>query len=474
MRKLLTIALALMLVLGIPAAAFAADDPSNWAKAEVDKAIGLDLVPEGLQADYQSAITREGFCVLIMSLGNYFDSVVAGEDSVTSAPFNDTENESVTAAFKLGIVNGKAEGIFDPAGMITRQEAAAMLTRAAKAYGADIGAGASDFSDYGAVAAWAKSSVDFVAANGVMSGVGDNIFSPVGAYTREQSILTVLRLYNVIEGETGKPVISEQPASAAVAVNDSVTLSVSAKGGGNGDLTYQWFKTKDPVNRVSDDIQIIGNEGTFIPPTSTDGAKIDGATESAYAPPTNIPGVESYYVEVSNGEAKTASAAATVAVKPSKSNGFSDPVKILFVCGGNTGRSPMAKAITEEVFKERGISAIIDSAGSDIIEGDTAEENAIALMAERGLDLTGHVAKWWTPQMLQDADLVLVMSESHKNRLNVPTLNIYSDKIFLLREYVGDSGSVPDPFGQPMEAYIETANILTDAAEKLADIISKQ
>ena len=209
MRRVLAIVLALVFALSMSAAAFAADTPSAWAKKEVDKAIELKLVPADLQKDYTAAITREEFCVLVMGLAEIFDIEAVeeeGEDGDEEAeeaesPFDDTDNEAVIAAYEYGIVNGKAEGVFDPDGSITRQEAAAMLTRAAKVFGMDTAAKASAFADAGKIAAYAKESVDFVFEIGVMNGTGNDNFSPAGTYTREQSIMTVLRLCNVLNGD---------------------------------------------------------------------------------------------------------------------------------------------------------------------------------------------------------------------------------------------------------------------------------
>ena len=216
MRKVLAIALALVFAFSMSVTAFAADTPSSWAQKEVSKAVELGLVPDDLQGDYTAAITREEFCVLVMGLADIFPVVEEEEEAVEeeaveedeeaveeepAGPFEDTDNEFVIAAYELGIVNGKAEGIFDPNGSITRQEAAAMLTRAAKVFGMDTAAAASAFADADKIATYAKNSVNFVFEQGVMNGTGDNQFSPAGTYTREQSIMTGLRLFNVLNGD---------------------------------------------------------------------------------------------------------------------------------------------------------------------------------------------------------------------------------------------------------------------------------
>jgi protein-tyrosine-phosphatase len=87
-------------------------------------------------------------------------------------------------------------------------------------------------------------------------------------------------------------------------------------------------------------------------------------------------------------------------------------MKVLFVCAGNSGRSPMAAEIARREIERRGYSGVvIDSAGI-WPHMDTAEENAIAVAREQGGDLSEHRPTQLTPEMLADADHVLVMEES--------------------------------------------------------------
>jgi len=182
-------------------------EPSAWAKEEIIKALEADLVPAHVNSNYTTDITRSDFCDLIIKMiekksGKAIADVIAGyADAKSDVSFPDTDSANVIAAAKLGIVNGRASGAFDPTANITRQEAAKMLALAAKVLGADITANEVAFADADDIYAWAKEFIYYVNTIGVMNGTSTTTppnFSPLRTYTREQSILTVYRLFNAL------------------------------------------------------------------------------------------------------------------------------------------------------------------------------------------------------------------------------------------------------------------------------------
>ena len=186
------------------------DIPSAWAKDEVRKAMAAGLIPNDLQADYRSPISRERFCRLMVTLveqttGQDIDSYIASRGLAVTDPFADTDTPEVLAAYALHIANGTSATTFDPYGRVTRQEAATMLARTARLLGLTAGSGEA-FADSAYFSPWAAQSIALISGltdpttgAKVMNGTGNDLFSPLGTYTCEQAIMTSLRLFHCAE-----------------------------------------------------------------------------------------------------------------------------------------------------------------------------------------------------------------------------------------------------------------------------------
>jgi len=168
------------------------EQPTGWAREEVAQAVSLGIVPQNLQAGYTQATTRAEFCALAVALYEK----VTGSAITERITFNDTNDINVQKMGALGVVTGVGNGNFAPNQSLTRQEAATMLARLAKAIGKPFDREAAAFDDAASIAPWAIVEVGQVQAAGIMGGTGSNRFSPTGSYTREQSIATMLRMYD--------------------------------------------------------------------------------------------------------------------------------------------------------------------------------------------------------------------------------------------------------------------------------------
>ena len=134
-------------------------------------------------------------------------------------------------------------------------------------------------------------------------------------------------------------------------------------------------------------------------------------------------------------------------------------VRVLFVCSGNTCRSPLAEAIAKRLVVDAGRTDIeVSSAGTDAWEGSAASDGAMLVGMERNLDLSGHRSRALTAEALATSDLVLVMSPSHVDRVKEldPAANVH----LLAGFAAGTRGarSIKDPFGGDLDGYRETAD----------------
>jgi protein-tyrosine-phosphatase len=130
---------------------------------------------------------------------------------------------------------------------------------------------------------------------------------------------------------------------------------------------------------------------------------------------------------------------------------------LLFVCTGNTCRSPMAAAIAERETRRRAWHHVaVRSAGTGAIDGAQATAETLDVLQEQGIEPPDHFSELLTPEQVKWADLILVMSLSHMYAVN--DLG-GGEKVALITDFLeGEdvSSGVEDPYGAGLEAYRRT------------------
>ncbi len=173
-------------------------ETSEWATEEIQTAYQMGVVPDCLVGvDLSQSITRAEFAAVSVRAYELLANTKALP--VVNNPFTDTTDVDVLKAYNAGITTGVSETEFEPDTLLNREQAATMLTRVFKRATLDGWTIATDkdfaltydkpdvFADDADISDWAKDSVYFMVANGIINGVGDNKFAPKNITTEEEA-----------------------------------------------------------------------------------------------------------------------------------------------------------------------------------------------------------------------------------------------------------------------------------------------
>lgn len=165
--------------------------------------------------------------------------------------------------------------------------------------------------------------------------------------------------------------------------------------------------------------------------------------------------------------------------------------RIIFICTGNTCRSPMAEFLLKNILKNERLDDLVEvrSAGLAALPGDPINEKARSVLFEDyRIDTNGHRSTAVTDYLLDEQDLILTMTTEHADRVRMIRPDL-SDKVFTVIEYYLealkhlDAGaelppytslSVADPLGQARSVYQDTAAMLQEYLLTITEFIRFQ
>ena len=143
--------------------------------------------------------------------------------------------------------------------------------------------------------------------------------------------------------------------------------------------------------------------------------------------------------------------------------------KILFVCSGNTCRSPLAEGIAKKVLSQTvdgGLEVL--SAGTSTVDGFPASEFSVEVADDNGIDISGHQSQFLSATLVREADLIVTMGRNHRETVLVidPDAIEYTKT---LTEFSADlSGDIPDPIGGSREVYSSTYSAIEHCISEMA------
>ena len=142
--------------------------------------------------------------------------------------------------------------------------------------------------------------------------------------------------------------------------------------------------------------------------------------------------------------------------------------KILFVCSGNTCRSPLAEGIAKKIFSDHQAELDISSAGASALDGLPASSLAVEVARKHSIDISSHQARLLSRTLVKEADLIITMGSKHRDTVAIIEPEAANHTYLLTRFCEDVAGDVTDPIGMGVAEYEQTFELIEKCLKEFA------
>jgi len=137
-------------------------------------------------------------------------------------------------------------------------------------------------------------------------------------------------------------------------------------------------------------------------------------------------------------------------------------MEVLFICTGNTCRSPMAEVIFNETYKK----AHAESRGLFVRRGSIITKEAKEVLNREYGYIEDREAEELNDEDVAKADYIITMTESQKNEV---VRHFGNEKVFTIKEIAGETGDIDDPYGMDLDEYVKTFSEIRKLIQKVEE-----